>query len=148
MDTMQDSGQQTGQQKRRGRPPKVEHRRARVYGAGVVYVGKLLGEYGFTGELVPIVTPEAVLLVRPGTSARTLRRCIEIAALRMIAEEECGPEAVGESVSQVVRLVMDRLNLLSMEMEVVREAMGERTLQSEGASATVMAKAPRGEGSL
>ena len=117
-----DSEREQPQGKRRGRPAKVEHRRTRLYGNGLVYLGPTAKELGFDGTLVPIYTSEAILLVRPGTTGRVLRRCIEVAALRMMAEEESGVVGAGESVERVVRLVRSRLEGMIVELEQVREA--------------------------
>ena len=98
-----------------------ENKRIKVYDRGVVYLGKQATELGFTDEVVPIYTSEAILLVRPGTTGRVLRRCIEVAALRMMAEEESGVIGAGESVERVVKLVRSRLEGVIVELEQVRE---------------------------
>lgn len=121
METEREEGVQP-QVRRRGRPAKVEHRRATLYGSGAIYLGPKAKELGFTGTLVPIFTPEAILLVRPGTTARTLRRCIEVAALRMLAEEEVGIGSEAEGVERLARWVRCRLEGLVAEVEVEREA--------------------------
>lgn len=99
------------------------NRRIKVYDRGMVYLGKQAKVLGFTDELVAIFTPEAILLVRPGTTARTLRRCIEVAALRMLAEEEAvGVESGEQGVERLARWVRARLEGLVLEVEAAREA--------------------------
>lgn len=109
------------QGKKRGRPARVEHRRATLYGKGSVYLGSQARELGFSGVLIPIYTSEAILLVRPGTTARVLRRCIEVATLRMLEEEEAGEGEV-RSVEGLARLVRARLEAVVRELGVVVEA--------------------------
>lgn len=136
MDSEREQGQQ-GQIKRRGRPIKTEHRRIKLYGSGSVYMGKQAIDLGFTGTLIPIFTPEAILLVRPGTTARVLRRCIEVAALRMLAEEESGVGSEGEGVERLARWVRSRLEGVLLEVDECREAAVERRVLTAVAQSSI-----------
>lgn len=111
------------------------NRRIKVYDRGMVYLGKQAKVLGFTNEMVAIFTPEAILLVRPGTTARTLRRCIEVAALRMLAEEETvavGVESGEQGVERLARWVRARLEGLVLEVEAAREAAAGSRAKSAG----------------
>ena len=113
--------EQKAQSRPRGRPFKDTGRRVKLYDNGNVYLGPRAKDMGFSGELVPIFTPQAVLLVRPGATAQQLGRCIELAMKRML-QEEGRPLEQGMSAAQVASVVRDRLGLVLMELEVVRGA--------------------------
>ena len=108
-------------QRKPGRPFKDTGRRVKLYANGNVYLGPRAKDMGFSGELIPIFTPQAILLVRPGATAQQLGRCIELAMKRML-QEEGRPLEKGMTAGQVASVVRDRLALLSMELEVVRGA--------------------------